>query len=45
MLRFDGHTPVVPPDYRVAALFEIPTLSTLPETRNFTWPFEFVPAP
>jgi hypothetical protein len=25
--------------------FEIPTLSTLPEIRNFTWPFEFAPAP
>ena len=25
--------------------FEVPTLSTLPETRNFTWPFEFAPEP
>jgi hypothetical protein len=25
--------------------FEIPTLSTLPETRNFTWPFELAPTP
>ena len=23
--------------------FEVPTLSTLPETRNFTWPFESAP--
>jgi len=23
--------------------FEVPTLSTLPETRNFTWPFEVAP--
>jgi hypothetical protein len=25
--------------------FEVPTLSTLPETRNFTWPFEVAPTP
>jgi hypothetical protein len=37
---FSSRPIVVPPPF-----FEVPTLSTLPETRNFTWPFEFAPAP